>query len=122
DIESLAGQYDIVIPFYHAGEQYRWMLSEWAVGVARRSVDAGATTAITSHPHVTQGMEWYKTTPMFYGIGNFIYDQMFTIDTSQGHIVELTFHGSKIVGFRLHPVQIEDFAQPRLLGPNERVA
>lgn len=122
DITSLASQYDIVIPFFHAGEQYRWMLSEWMIQLARRCVDAGATTVITSHPHVTQGMEWYKNTPLFYGIGNFIYDQMFTVDTSQGHIVDLTFRGDRIVGFRLHGIQIEDFTQPRLLGPSENAA
>ncbi|HYH12475.1 MAG TPA: CapA family protein, partial [Thermomicrobiales bacterium] len=122
DITSLASQYDIVIPFFHAGEQYRWMLSEWMIGLARRCVDAGATTVVTSHPHVTQGMEWYNTTPLFYGIGNFIYDQMFTIDTSQGHIVDLTFRGDQIVGLRLHGIQIEDFTQPRLLGPGENAA
>jgi poly-gamma-glutamate synthesis protein (capsule biosynthesis protein) len=122
DITSLRSQYDIVIPFFHEGEQYRWTLSDWAVQLSRRCVDAGATTVVTSHPHVTQGMEWYKNTPLFYGIGNFIYDQMFTVDTSQGHIVDLTFHGNRIVNMRLHPIQIEDFTQPRLLGPNETVA
>ncbi|HEV2127666.1 MAG TPA: CapA family protein, partial [Thermomicrobiales bacterium] len=122
DISNLAAQYDIVIPFFHMGEQYRWMLSEWAIELSRRCVDAGATTVVTSHPHVTQGMEWYDGTPLFYGIGNFIYDQMFTVDTSQGHIVDLTFRGSEIVGFRLHGVAIEDFTQPRLLGPNEQAA
>jgi poly-gamma-glutamate capsule biosynthesis protein CapA/YwtB (metallophosphatase superfamily) len=122
DISSLAAQYDIVIPYFHMGEQYRWMLSEWAIRLSRRAIDAGATTVITSHPHVVQGMEWYAGKPLFYGIGNFIYDQMFTVDTSQGHIVDLTFRGSDIVGFRLHGIQIEDFTQPRLLGPNEQVA
>jgi poly-gamma-glutamate synthesis protein (capsule biosynthesis protein) len=122
DISSLAGQYDIVIPFFHMGEQYQWMLSDWAIELSRRCVDAGATTVVTSHPHVTQGMEWYETTPLFYGIGNFIYDQMFTVDTSQGHIVDLTFRGDRIVNFRLHGIAIEDFTQPRLLGPNENAA
>lgn len=122
DIETLAGQYDIVIPFFHMGEQYRWSLSDWAVDLCRACVDAGATTVLTSHPHVTQGMEWYRNTPLFYGLGNFIYDQMFTVDTSQGHILDLTFRGSEIVGFRMHGVQIEDFTQPRLLGPDEQAA
>ncbi len=122
DISALAGQYDIVIPFFHMGEQYHWMLSSWAIELSRRCVDAGATTVITSHPHVTQGMEWYNDTPLFFGIGNFIYDQMFTVDTAQAHIVDLTFHGDRIVGMRMHAVHTEDFTQPRLLGPNERVA
>lgn len=122
DISALAAQYDIVIPFFHMGEQYRWALSDWAIELSRACVDAGATTVLTSHPHVTQGMEWYRDTPLFYGLGNFIYDQMFTVDTSQGHILELAFRGSEIVGFRMHGVQIEDFSQPRLLGPDEQAA
>lgn len=122
DMETLAGQYDIVIPFFHMGEQYQWVLPDVMIKLCRKMVDAGATMAISSHPHVNQGMEWYKNTPMFYGLGNFIYDQMFTVDTSQGHMVDLTFRGNRIVNFRLHPIQIEDFTQPRLLGPNETVA
>ena len=122
DIETLAGQYDIVIPFFHMGEQYRWTLSEWAVDLCRAAIDAGAATALTSHPHVTQGMEWYRNKPLFYGLGNFIYDQMFTVDTAQGHILDLTFRGSDIVGFRMHGIEIEDFTQPRLLGPSEQAA
>lgn len=122
DISTLAGQYDIVVPFFHMGEQYRWVLSDWAIALCRKAVDAGATTAMTSHPHVNQGMEWYNGTPLFYGIGNFIYDQMFTVDTSQGSIIDLTFKGDQIVGFRMHGIAIEDFTQPRLLGPSENAA
>src|SRR5665811_898728 len=47
---------------------------------------------------------------------------MFTVDTSQGHILDLTFRGSEIIGFRMHGIQIEDFTQPRLLGPDEQAA
>jgi poly-gamma-glutamate synthesis protein (capsule biosynthesis protein) len=122
DVEALAGQYDIVIPFFHMGEQYQWALPDVLIQLCRKMVDAGATMAITSHPHVSQGMEWYNDTPMFYGLGNFIYDQMFTVDTSQGHMVDLTFRGNRVVNFRIHPILIEDFTQPRLLGPNETVA
>lgn len=122
DITALAGQYDIVIPYFHMGEQYRWALSDWAIELSRACIDAGATTVLTSHPHIVQGMEWYQNTPLFYGLGNFIYDQMFTVDTAQGHILDLTFRGSEIVGFRMRGIQIEDFVQPRLLGPDEQSA
>ena len=122
DVEALAGQYDIVIPFIHMGEQYQWVLPDVLIQLCRKLVDAGATMVVTSHPHDAQGMEWYKNTPMIYGLGNFIYDQMFTVDTAQGHMVDLTFRGNRIVNFRMHPVEIEDFTQPRLLGPSETAA
>ncbi|MCA9834559.1 MAG: CapA family protein [Thermomicrobiales bacterium] len=122
DVESLAGQYDIVIPFFHMSEQYYWTPQDWAVETGRACIDAGANIVVSSHPHTIQGWESYKGKPIFYGIGNFIYDQMFSVDTRQGYILELTFRGKDVVGFRIHGHEIEDFTQPRFMGQGEMAA
>ncbi len=122
DIENLAGQHDIVIPFFHMSEQYFWIPQDWAVETARRSIDAGATCVISSHPHTIQGWEIYNGKPIFHGIGNFIYDQMFSVDTRQGYVLELTFRGKNVVGFRIHGHEIEDFTQPRFMSQGEMAA
>ena len=36
-------------------------------------IDAGADMVIGSHPHVLQGMEYYKGKPIIYSLGNFIF-------------------------------------------------
>lgn len=122
DISKLAGQYDIVIPFFHMSEQYFWVPQDWAVETAHRSIDAGASCVISSHPHTIQGWEIYNGKPIFHGIGNFIYDQMFSVDTRQGYVLELTFRGNNVAGFRIHGVEIEDFTQPRFMSQGEMAA
>lgn len=122
DISNLAGQYDIVIPFFHMSEQYFWTPQDWAIETAHASIDAGANLVVSSHPHTIQGWESYNGKPIFYGIGNFIYDQMFSVDTRQGYVLELTFRGKDVIGFRIHGHEIEDFTQPRFMQQGEMAA
>jgi poly-gamma-glutamate synthesis protein (capsule biosynthesis protein) len=122
DIERLAGEHDIVIPFYHMSDQYLWTPRQWAIDVAHASIDAGATLVVSSHPHTIQGMEVYKGKLILYGIGNFVYDQMFSVDTRQGYVLDLTLRGNQVVGLRTHGVEIEAFSQPRFMSPGEQAA
>ena len=93
DIEALVGQYDIVIPYFHFGREYVEVLPQWAVDGARSAIDAGATLVVTNHPHVIQGMEIYSGKPIVYSVGNFIFDQLFSVQTRQGLILELVIRG-----------------------------
>lgn len=122
DIERLAGEYDIVIPFIHMSEQYFWTPQDWAVETARQCIRAGASCVVSSHPHTIQGWEVYNGKPVFYGIGNFIYDQMFSVDTRQGYVLELTFRGKQVAGFRIHGVESESFTQPRFMSQGENAS
>jgi poly-gamma-glutamate synthesis protein (capsule biosynthesis protein) len=90
------------------------------VDVSRRCIDAGATAVLSAHPHATMGMDFYNGKPISYSIGNFVYDQMFSLETREGYVLDLTFSGKTLVGFRIHPTEVLDFVQPRFLGPRER--
>jgi poly-gamma-glutamate synthesis protein (capsule biosynthesis protein) len=122
DVTALAGTYDIVIPFFHMGEQYIWSPRDWVVQVSRACIDAGATMMISSHPHTIMGMEIYKDKPIFYSIGNFVYDQMFSVDTRTGTFLDLTVRGRNVVGVRIHGVEIVDFVQPRFMASREHAS
>jgi len=122
DIERLAGVHDIVLPYFHMGDQYKWAPVDWVVDVSRRCIDAGATAMLSSHPHATMGMEFYKGKPIFYSLGNFVYDQMFSVETRQGYFLDLTFRGKNLVGFKTHGVEIMDFVQPRFMSGREQAA
>ena len=80
DIAAAAGDNDIVIPYFHFGVEYMGVPPDWAVEGARAAVDAGATMVVTHHPHVIQGMEIYTGKPIVYSCGNFIFDQMFSVE------------------------------------------
>ena len=67
---------------------------------AQAAIDAGATLVVTNHPHVIQGMEIYNGKPIVYSVGNFIFDQMFSVQMREGIILEIVLRGGKIVGLR----------------------
>jgi poly-gamma-glutamate capsule biosynthesis protein CapA/YwtB (metallophosphatase superfamily) len=49
--------------------------------------------------------------------GNFLFDQSWSRETMEGVIVEVTFVGTKVAQFRLHPYAIAHGAQPCLINP-----
>ena len=78
---------------------------------------------IGHHPHVTQEIGVYNNRPIFYSMGNFIFDQYFSVPTQEGYAVGLTFAKGekKEVHAYLFPLQGEKSAV-RLKSPSERRA
>jgi poly-gamma-glutamate synthesis protein (capsule biosynthesis protein) len=122
DVESLTGDYDVVIPYFHFGIEYVAVPPEWAVDGARAAIDAGATMVLTNHPHLIQGMEVYAGKPIVYSMGNFIFDQMFSVEVRTGLILEIVLRGTRVVALRARGVEIEDFNQPRLMTAGEHAS
>lgn len=122
DIEALTADYDIVIPYFHFGVEYVAVPPDWAVQGARGAIDAGATMVLTNHPHVIQGMEVYAGKPIVYSMGNFIFDQMFSVEVRTGLILEIVLRGNSVVGLRARGIEIEDFNQPRLMDAGEQAS
>lgn len=64
--------YLFILP--HAGvENVDVPLPEWRLRY-KEFIDLGADAVIASHPHVPQGWEEYKGKPIYYSLGNFIFD------------------------------------------------
>lgn len=73
---------EIVILYYHWGEEYQNSANKWQKYIAEKSVDNMDVDIIfASHPHVLQEMDYIKnqttgkTVPVFYSMGNFISNQ-----------------------------------------------
>ena len=94
----------------------------WAREGAKAAIDAGASMVVTNHPHVVQGMQIYNGKPIFYSVGNFIFDQMFSVEVREGSILEIVLRDGKVVGLRPRGVEIEDFNQPRLMTAGEHAS
>ena len=60
---------------------------------ARQLIEAGADCLVCHHTHTRQPMETYRGKPIFYGLGNFIFDPQRDINR-QGAIVRLTIGDS----------------------------
>ncbi len=59
----------------------------------------------------------YRGKPIFYGAGNFLFDQSWSEETSTGIFAEITLYGDRIVQARPVPFLILDKAQPNFLVP-----
>ena len=83
-VKKLADETDLVIVNFHWGVEYDHQFNQTQQKLAYDLIDAGADIIIGHHPHVVQGMEIYKNKPIFYSLGNFVFDQYFSSDTQEG--------------------------------------
>ncbi len=88
-IKEARAQADWVIVNIHWGSEYQHNYNLTQQKIGRGLIDSGADIVIGHHPHVVQGMEIYKNCPIFYSLGNFIFDQYFSPDTQESLGIEL---------------------------------
>ncbi len=107
----------LVIVFPHWGVEYSATTTALQRRLAHAAIDAGADIVIGSHTHWAGGMEVYKGRPVFYSLGDFVFNSTRSEQTEEGIVVELTLAGSRLVQVRLLPYLILDGSQPNLLDP-----
>ena len=74
-IQEAKSTCDYVYVSVHWGTEHTDVLTDYQAAMAHKFIDAGADAVIGSHPHVLQGMEYYNEKPIFYSLGNFIFNQ-----------------------------------------------
>jgi len=107
-----------VIVFPHWGTEYEAKNSIIQQNMAHAWIDAGADLVLGSHPHVMQNAERYKDKFIFYSLGNFVFDQNFSIPTQRGLILAGIFSGNAIE-IKLIPIKSVKF-KPELMIEDEK--
>jgi poly-gamma-glutamate synthesis protein (capsule biosynthesis protein) len=107
----------VVIVFPHWGTEYDPTPFRGQQTLARAALDAGADMVIGNHAHWAGAMEVYKGKPIWYALGNFVFDQTWSEPTMEGITLELTFRGADLVQVRMRPHVILDKAQPNFMDP-----
>lgn len=87
DIQKLKPQSDLVVVYPHWGAEYVPVANQVIADQARAFADAGADLVIGSHPHVIQNQETYNGVPIYYSLGNFVFDQYFSPEVMKGLVV-----------------------------------
>lgn len=111
---------DVIIVNMHAGTEYTRAPNAEQIAFARAAIDAGADVVVGEHPHWIQDIEIYKGRPIFYSLGNFVFDQQWSRETREGLMVELLYQAHELKSARLLPVVIENNCCPRLANENEK--
>jgi poly-gamma-glutamate synthesis protein (capsule biosynthesis protein) len=87
--------------------------------LAAAAVEAGADLVIGNHPHWVQAAELIDDAFVAYALGNFVFDQDWSVPTQQGAVLEAAFHGGQLRGVEYHPIRIVDQHQPVFAEPGE---
>ncbi|WP_139368035.1 CapA family protein [Priestia abyssalis] len=64
---------DYTVVMIHWNKELADYPEEYAKAMARQFIDAGVTAVIGSHSHSLMGIEYYKGSPIYYSLGNFVF-------------------------------------------------
>jgi poly-gamma-glutamate synthesis protein (capsule biosynthesis protein) len=93
------------VVYIHWGNEYQDHPSSVQVELAHWFIDQGASAVIGTHPHWMQSVETYRGKIIAYSLGNFIFDQDWSIETQNGLAVGLVL-GSNESSLHLFPISI----------------
>jgi len=108
DIESLLPDTDWLILYAHWGNEYQPYPQEEIKTLAHQFIDQGVDLVIGSHPHVVLSSEEYQGKMIYYSLGNFVFDQYFSLETMTGVLVEVVIDTEKEkIETREWPIKME---------------
>ncbi len=108
DIGEMKRETDNVLVYFHWGEEYTHEPTEHQENLAYQAIDHGADVVFGSHPHWVQPIAVHKDRPIFYSLGNFVFDQGWSKNTMRGLAVKLFYDGKTLVDIQLLPVKINE--------------
>lgn len=100
-------QPDFVVVYTHWGTEYQTVASQFYQDLARRFVAAGADMVIGSHPHVVQQSEVITGAPVYYSLGNFVFDQYFEDAVRRGLLLKVQFKKGSPIRVEELPIYLE---------------
>jgi poly-gamma-glutamate capsule biosynthesis protein CapA/YwtB (metallophosphatase superfamily) len=111
-VKDSKSKVDVLIIMVHWGVEYSLQPTERQKLIAENLINVGADVVAGSHPHWVQTVNYINRKPVFYSLGNFIFDQDWSEETKQGLAVQLTYQNNVLVNEKQLPVYMQNFAQP----------
>lgn len=105
----------VLVVAMHWGVEYKDTALPGVAKLAHELVDLGADVVVGHHPHWVQNIEYYNGVPIYYSLGNLVFDQMWSEKTRNGLLVRLTFEDDKIIQEELINTYMENWAQPGVI-------
>jgi poly-gamma-glutamate synthesis protein (capsule biosynthesis protein) len=118
-IAEARSQAAFVLVFMHWGEENTVRVSDRQRELARWLIDHGADAVAGSHPHCVQPFDAYHGRPVFYSLGNLVFDGAPTLPGwNRGDLLEVNLGGIR-PSFRLVPVQLDARGFPQVAATDE---
>ncbi len=95
---------DYVVVYVHWGVEREAMPEDYQRNMGKHYIDAGADLVIGSHSHCLQGIEFYNGKPIFYSLGNYIFNKDIGKTMAVEVVIEEDENGGDMVStLRIHP-------------------
>ncbi|MBU1149234.1 CapA family protein [Patescibacteria group bacterium] len=109
DVGKASSMADVVIVSMHAGAEYVYTPNSQQIDFAHQAIESGADLVIGHHPHVVQTYEQYQDGHIFYSLGNLIFDQEWSVPTTEGTVVKVVYQGKEITTIEFLPIKTTDY-------------
>lgn len=112
---------DYVLVIVHGGHELYKLPSPRMIETYHFFVDIGADAVVNHHQHCVSGYEYYKGKPIYYGIGNFLFDhEKWRHDIwNKGMMVELEFNDTGVKDRYIPYSQCDEHPCVNILKGNE---
>lgn len=114
-ISKSTEEVDVLIVSVHWGAEYRSEPAEIQRQWAKQLVESGADVVVGHGPHWVQGVEYINEKPIYYSLGNFVFDQMWSEQTKTGLVMKLTFRDGELIKEEKLPTYMFSWAQPEFV-------
>lgn len=112
-VKKAVADSDYTIVMIHWNKERMDYPEAYAHDMAKDFIDAGVDSVIGGHSHSLMGIEYYKNTPIYYSLGNFVFTNSINPKGNETMIVTVTYDNGEI-STKLVPAKIEN-GQPRLM-------
>ena len=102
---------DVVIPVMHWGWEDPTANARQRA-LARLMIDAGADAVVGGHPHQLQDTDQYKGKPIFYSLGNFVFEGFPDPVNNIAWVVRLSVDRKGVRAWQAHQVNIDKQGLP----------
>ncbi|EOV6246658.1 TPA: hypothetical protein I7291_09415 [Vibrio parahaemolyticus] len=122
DIDAIRKLVDHIIVLPHWGKENEFFPTYDQASIARKIIELGADVIIGAHTHTIQAFEHYKGNPIYYSLGNFLFNNFSVSEfdkyyqgkyNKEGLLVELDFSHDKVIA-REHYVKLDEKMLPEL--------
>jgi len=114
-VKESVNEVDVLIVGVHWGAEYKREPAEIQKQWAKELVEAGADVVVGHGSHWVQEIEYINEKPVYYSLGNFIFDQMWSEETKTGLVMKLTFRDGELVKEEKLPTYMSSWAQPEFI-------
>ncbi|QQZ59040.1 CapA family protein [Paenibacillus sonchi] len=115
-IKKSAKENDYTIVYIHWNNEFKDYPEPYARNLAKQMIDSGADIIIGAHSHCLMGIEYYKHKPIYYSLGNFVFNRSTRGGDKTIHSMLVNFEiSNNRVKSRITPVKITG-GQPNFMG------